>query len=116
MVEVIVQFEVDDRPVTVDEIEDEYLAEMLEHTGAQIKRQVERDKGRGTREGINTAQLKALEIPLAPVDEQRRIARILTTYHAQQAEMENQLTKFRQQKQGLMRDLLTGRVRAKVAD
>jgi hypothetical protein len=45
MVEVIVQFEVDDRPVTVDEVTDEYLAEMLEHTGAQIRRQVERQIG-----------------------------------------------------------------------
>ena len=45
MVEVIVQFEVDDRPVTVDEIQDEYLAEMLEHTSAQIQRQVERQIG-----------------------------------------------------------------------
>ena len=31
MVEIVVQFEVDDRPVTLDEITDEYLAEMLEH-------------------------------------------------------------------------------------
>ncbi len=45
MVEVIVQFEVDDRPVTVDEVTDEYLAEMLEHTGAQIRQQVERQIG-----------------------------------------------------------------------
>ena len=45
MVEVIVQYEVDDRPVTVDEVTDEYLAEMLEHTGAQIRRQVERQVG-----------------------------------------------------------------------
>ncbi len=45
MVEVTVQFEVDDRPVTVDEVIDEYLAEMLEHTSAQIRRQVERQVG-----------------------------------------------------------------------
>ena len=45
MVEVIVQYEVDDRPVTVDEVTDEYLAEMLEHTSAQIRRQVERQIG-----------------------------------------------------------------------
>lgn len=45
MTEIIVQFEVDDRPVTVDEIDDEYLAEMLEHTSAQIQRQVERQVG-----------------------------------------------------------------------
>lgn len=46
-------------------------------SGEIVKRQVERDKGRGTREGINTEQLKKLEFPLAPVDEQRMIARIL---------------------------------------
>ena len=45
MVEVTVQFEVDDRPVTLDEVTDEYLAEMLEHTSAQIRRQVERQVG-----------------------------------------------------------------------
>ncbi|MBI1281733.1 MAG: hypothetical protein GC179_26645 [Anaerolineaceae bacterium] len=45
MTEIIVQFEVDDRPMTVDEITDEYLAEMLEHTSAQIQRQVERQVG-----------------------------------------------------------------------
>ncbi len=45
MVEITVQFEVDDRPVTVDEVTDEYLAEILEHTSAQIRRQVERQVG-----------------------------------------------------------------------
>lgn len=45
MVEVIVQYEVDDRPMTVDDIADEYLAEMMEHTSAQIRRQVERQIG-----------------------------------------------------------------------
>jgi hypothetical protein len=45
MTEIVIQFEVDDRPVTLDEITDEYLAEMLEHTSAQIRRQVERQVG-----------------------------------------------------------------------
>ena len=45
MAEIIVQFEVDDRPVTIEEVADEYLAEMLEHTRAQIERQVERQLG-----------------------------------------------------------------------
>lgn len=84
--------------------------------GEIVKRQVERDKGRGTREGINTAQLKALELPLASVDEQRSIARILMTHTAMCAENQSQLVKLRQQKQGLMQDLLTGRVRVKVGE
>jgi hypothetical protein len=42
MTHLIIQFEVDDRPTTPAEVEDEYLAEMLEHTGEQIRRDVER--------------------------------------------------------------------------
>ena len=79
--------------------------------GEIVIRQVERDKGRGTREGINTAQLKALQIPLASVSEQNTIAQILMTHESQCAEMQRYLAKLRQQKHGLMHDLLTGRVR-----
>jgi hypothetical protein len=42
VIEVIVQFEVDDRPVTPEEVEDEYLAEMLAYTGEQIREDVSR--------------------------------------------------------------------------
>lgn len=84
--------------------------------GEIVKRQVERDKGRGTREGINTAQLKALELPLASVDEQRSIARILMTHTELCTDIQRQLAKLRQQKQGLMQDLLTSRVRVKVGE
>ena len=45
LTEIIVQFEVDDRPVTVGDVTDEYLADMMEHTSAQIRRQVERQIG-----------------------------------------------------------------------
>ena len=83
--------------------------------GEIVKRQVERDKGRGTREGINTAQLKALELPLASVSEQRAIARILITHELLCLEATKQLAKLQKQKNGLMHDLLTGRVRVKVA-
>jgi len=82
--------------------------------GEMIKRQVERDKGRGTREGINTAQLKALKVPLAPLPEQRAIARILSAHGAQTADLRDQLLKLRHLKAGLMHDLLTGRVRVHV--
>lgn len=79
--------------------------------GAMVKRQVERDKGRGTREGINTAQLKALRVPLAPVDEQRKIAEILDAQNVDIQALILERDKLRQLKQGLMQDLLTGRVR-----
>ena len=78
--------------------------------GEVVKRQVERDKGRGTREGINSAQLKALALPLADFDEQQHITRILKAHEAQLHNSQTALVKLRQQKQGLMQDLLTGRV------
>jgi hypothetical protein len=45
MIEVIVEFEVDDRPTTPEEVEDEYLAEMLHYTGEQIQEDVQRKIG-----------------------------------------------------------------------
>lgn len=82
--------------------------------GDIVKRQIERDKGRGTREGINTAQLKDLQVPLASVDEQRTIAQILKAHTSQLEETQNQLAKLQSLKMGLMHDLLSGRVRVKV--
>lgn len=78
-----------------------------------IKRQIERDKGRGTREGINTAQLTSLAFPLAPVDEQRRISNIISAHDRVLVLTQTELGKLKQQKSGLMSDLLTGNVRVK---
>lgn len=82
--------------------------------GEMVKRQVERDKGRGTREGINTAQLKALKVPLAPLAEQRAIADLLCAQSAEVSALQNQRAKLHNLKTGLMHDLLTGRVRVPV--
>jgi len=76
-----------------------------------VRRQVDQEKGRGTREGINTAQLKALQLKLPPVDEQRRIAAILRALDAREAVTRESLSKLRHLKAGLMHDLLTGRKR-----
>lgn len=78
--------------------------------GDMVKRQVERDKGRGTREGINTAQLKALRVPLAPVYEQRTIAEVLAAQNEDVQALILERDKLWKLKQGLMRDLLTGAV------
>lgn len=84
--------------------------------GEMVTRQVERDKSRGTREGINTAQLKALDVPLAPLPEQRTIAGILSTHNVQAAALLSELSSLCQLKAGLVHDLLTGRVRVPVAE
>jgi len=84
--------------------------------GEMVKRQVERDKGRGTREGINTAQLKALKVPLAPLAEQRAIAELLGAQSAEVSSLQDQRAELRHLKAGLMHDLLTGRVRVPAAE
>lgn len=78
-----------------------------------LKRLTQHGKGRGTREGINTAQLTSLAFPLAPVDEQRRIAEILSAHDRELVLAQSELGKLKQQKLGLMHDLLTGKVRVK---
>jgi type I restriction enzyme S subunit len=83
-------------------------------TNEVIKRQIERDKGRGTREGINTAQLTSLAFPIAPVAEQRLIAAILSNHNRLLKATEAELHSLRMEKLGLMQDLLTGKVPVKV--
>jgi len=74
-----------------------------------VKRQIDREKGRGTREGINTAQLKALQLKLPPVTEQRMIASLLQVLEKNDAETRQLKTKLLRQRAALMQDLLTGR-------
>lgn len=75
-----------------------------------VQRQVDREKGRGTREGINTAQLKAIQLKLAPVSEQRAIESVISVLSNQVNRTELSLAKLRRLRTGLMQDLLTGRV------
>lgn len=42
MLDITIHFEVDDRPTEPEQVEDEYLAEMLEHTGALVRQEVTR--------------------------------------------------------------------------
>jgi type I restriction enzyme S subunit len=75
-----------------------------------VQRQIERDKGRGTREGINTQQLLDLVIPLPGFEEQRRMNDLIRG-SAKKIELEERsLASQRAVKSGLMQDLLTGRV------
>ena len=75
-----------------------------------IKRQIERDKGRGTREGINTAQLTSLAFPIAPLSEQRLISGILAKHNRVISVEQSKRHSLCMQKLGLMQDLLTGKV------
>lgn len=60
---------------------------------------------------INGSDVRALQIPFPEYDEQAAIATILSDMDAEIAAIETKLTKARQLKQGMMQELLTGRIR-----
>ena len=60
---------------------------------------------------LQTSLIQALEIPLPPLAEQRKIAAILGTWDAAIATVEQLVAGLQRRKQGLMQRLLTGEVR-----
>ena len=60
---------------------------------------------------INSTQLKAFLIPLPPLTEQKRICSLILTHQENVTGIQDQLSKLKSIKTGLMYDLLTGKVR-----
>jgi type I restriction enzyme S subunit len=61
--------------------------------------------------GIRASELRALKVPLPARIEQESIAEALSDMDADIAALETKLTKARQLKQGMMQNLLTGKIR-----
>jgi type I restriction enzyme, S subunit len=64
-----------------------------------------------TRFNLSKSNFLKLRIMLPPFIEQKRIARILSDMDSEIAQMEAQLDKYRNLKQGMMQELLTGKIR-----
>lgn len=60
---------------------------------------------------INSSDVRKLDIPLPQMDEQTHIAKILSDMDAEIAALETKLAKYQHIKQGMMQNLLTGRIR-----
>ncbi|WP_107790022.1 restriction endonuclease subunit S [Nitrosomonas nitrosa] len=60
---------------------------------------------------INSSDVRKLDIPLPQMDEQTHIAKILSDMDAEIAALEAKLAKYQHIKQGMMQNLLTGRIR-----
>jgi len=67
--------------------------------------------GNGTRYVISQGKFRSMTVQVPPVLEQTAIAAILSDMDAEIAALETKLTKARQLKQGMMQELLTGRIR-----
>jgi type I restriction enzyme S subunit len=76
-----------------------------------IDRQIESLLTGSNYPAINSGDVKALQIPLPPLPEQTAIATILSDMDAEIAELERKRDKTRLLKQGMMQELLTGRIR-----
>jgi type I restriction enzyme S subunit len=67
-----------------------------------------------TFESINSNDIKGLKINLPSIEEQIAISNILLRHDQELSLLERELNAFKQQKKGLMQQLLTGKVRVKV--
>ena len=65
----------------------------------------------GTQANLNADMVKDFRVPLPTIDEQRAIANVLSDMDAEIEALERRRDKTRLLKQGMMQELLTGRVR-----
>jgi type I restriction enzyme S subunit len=76
-----------------------------------IEQQIEALLSGSNYPAINSSDVEALQIPLPPLPEQRAIAAVLSDMDAEIAALEARREKTRALKQGMMQELLTGRIR-----
>jgi Type I restriction modification DNA specificity domain len=67
--------------------------------------------GDGGRGGLNLTIIRSLITPFPPLEEQEAIAAVLSEMDAEISTLEARLSKAHQLKQGMMQELLTGRIR-----
>ena len=86
----------------------EYLYYNLDARYEELRGMSTGDGGRG---GLNLQIIMSIAVPFPHVDEQHAIATVLSDMDAEIAALEANLSKAHQIKQGMMQQLLTGRVR-----
>ena len=92
-----------------ERIDGTFLMHHLHHP--TINNQFARLANGVTRFGLTTDSIKHAKVKLPSIDEQRRIAAVLQTCDDEIALLEQKLSALKRQKQGLMQQLLSGKVR-----
>lgn len=77
----------------------------------RIKRHIEALSVQGAQANLSLQNIYDLRIELPSYQEQTAIAQILSDMDAEIEKLEQKLAKYRQVKQGMMQELLTGRIR-----
>lgn len=75
------------------------------------QKQIDSFQAGGNRQGLNFGQIKSFQIPLPSLLEQQAIANILSDMDAEISAFEQRRDKTRSLKQGMMQELLTGKMR-----
>jgi len=79
--------------------------------GANLNRQIALLTNSSSQGNIGMGDIEKLVLPLPDKDEQLAIATVLSDMDTELAALESRLAKARQIKQGMMQELLTGRIR-----
>lgn len=91
------------------ELNPAFLSTYLLSTPGQ--KQIDSFQAGGNRQGLNYEQVRSFVIPLPPLSEQEAIAAVLSEMDAEIGALERRREKTRAIKQGMMQQLLTGRIR-----
>lgn len=89
----------------------EYVFQNLESRYSEIRKMSTGDGGRG---GLNLAIIKAIKLALPPLKEQEKIADLLKLFDDKLTILEEKKSHYQELKQGLMQQLLKGKIRVKV--
>ncbi|AMN50645.1 restriction endonuclease subunit S [Psychrobacter sp. P2G3] len=92
-----------------EELNSEYLKSFL--LSFQGQKQIEQCQAGGNRQGLNFEQIKSFKLPVPPLPEQQKIAKILSTWDKAISTTERLIENSIQQKKALMQQLLTGKKR-----
>lgn len=92
-----------------DRLAPEFLRDFLLSFNGQ--KQIEQFQAGGNRQGLNFEQIKSFKLPFPPLPEQRKIAKILSTWDKAISATERLIDNSKQQKKALMQQLLTGKKR-----
>ena len=86
----------------------EYLYYCLDSRYDELR---ELSSGSGGRGGLNLLLIKTLRLPMPKTDEQAEISATLSDIDCELRYLESKLSRFREIKQGMMQQLLTGKIR-----
>jgi len=86
-----------------------YLGKFLNSSLGQ--NQINRFQAGGNREGLNFQQIRSFKIPLPSIEEQRKIAAILSSVDDKLQILQEKKETYQELKRGLMQVLLTGKIR-----